>query len=338
VLERYVYDPYGQFTNANGQPNMVLTPAWAERAVSDYAWIYLHQDGRYDTMSGLYHFRTRDYSSTLGRWVQRDPIEFEADDLNVYRFVSGSPVTFVDPSGLEILDVDFEKAKFQLGLIDVEDFAFSFAVYSKCQGNDLVYTGLTPKGKSDPTVVELGLDTLALNELINQIGKIPVGKYVPALEITIKPKRILKIYYDEKDLDLRQFAPPTANSKGFSLTVKWELQVALGGKVQVMTTKPVLVTDELQKNPQLVNPGGFYILKNEQTIEGSVSVYQIRNQYRIGVNIAGKSDLSDVIADPKEGQKTNPFGEQGFFKQDKLKGGHVRTIWQSADSSPAKKP
>ncbi len=41
------------------------------------------------------------FSPTLGRWVQNDPIEYEADDPNLYRFVSNNPPNFTDPSGLD---------------------------------------------------------------------------------------------------------------------------------------------------------------------------------------------------------------------------------------------
>lgn len=42
------------------------------------------------------------YSPTLGRWIQNDPIEFEAGDPNLYRFVGNSPTNASDPSGLFI--------------------------------------------------------------------------------------------------------------------------------------------------------------------------------------------------------------------------------------------
>jgi YD repeat-containing protein len=59
VVERYDYDPYGQAT--------VLTPTWATQAGGSYGWVYLHQGGRYEGLSGLYSFRNRDFSPTLGR-------------------------------------------------------------------------------------------------------------------------------------------------------------------------------------------------------------------------------------------------------------------------------
>jgi RHS repeat-associated protein len=44
--------------------------------------------------------RHRDYSPTLGRFIEMDPIGFEAGDNNWYRFVANGPTGKVDPSGL----------------------------------------------------------------------------------------------------------------------------------------------------------------------------------------------------------------------------------------------
>jgi RHS repeat-associated protein len=93
VVERYIYDPFGSVT--------VLAPDWSERAASAFAWVYLHQGGRFDVTSGLYHFRHRDYSSTLGRWTSLDPLRYDAGDVNLYRVVFNAPTVYTDPSGLE---------------------------------------------------------------------------------------------------------------------------------------------------------------------------------------------------------------------------------------------
>jgi RHS repeat-associated protein len=65
-----------------------------------FAWIYLHQGGRFDNTSGLYYFRNRDYSPTLGRWMQQDPIGFAAGDSNLYRYVRNDSPNATDPRGL----------------------------------------------------------------------------------------------------------------------------------------------------------------------------------------------------------------------------------------------
>jgi len=90
VLERYTYEPYGLFA--------VLTSSWGSRAASAYAWVLLHQGGRYDAAANFLHFRHRDLSPTLGRWVQRDPEEY-GDGLNAYEYLSSRPLVAVDPMG-----------------------------------------------------------------------------------------------------------------------------------------------------------------------------------------------------------------------------------------------
>ncbi|MBA2225624.1 RHS repeat-associated core domain-containing protein [thermophilic bacterium 2918] len=94
VVERYIYDPFGQAT--------VLDTEWNVRSGgSAYDWLYLHQGGRYDVTSGLYHFRFRDYSPTLGRWTSLDPLSYAAGDVNLYRTVGNNSTNLLDPFGLE---------------------------------------------------------------------------------------------------------------------------------------------------------------------------------------------------------------------------------------------
>jgi len=85
VIERYQYDPYGKVTilDANWSPDADST--------SDWGWQYLHQGGRLDSTSGLYYFRNRDLSSTMGKWMQQDPTGY-ADGLNLYLYVKAIPV------------------------------------------------------------------------------------------------------------------------------------------------------------------------------------------------------------------------------------------------------
>jgi RHS repeat-associated protein len=91
VLERYVYDPYGKVT--------VLNASWTTLSSSAYGWQYLHQGGRLDATSGLYYFRNRDYSATMGRWMTTDPIRFLGGTANFYTSYGNSPHTMVDPAG-----------------------------------------------------------------------------------------------------------------------------------------------------------------------------------------------------------------------------------------------
>jgi RHS repeat-associated protein len=97
VRERYALDPYGGSA-------VVLTASWGQIPASLYSWVYLHQGGRYDSETGLYDFRNRFYDPEKGRWLNLDPLGFDAGDSNLYRYEGDGPTNTTDPTGLGWFD------------------------------------------------------------------------------------------------------------------------------------------------------------------------------------------------------------------------------------------
>ena len=56
--------------------------------------------GLYDADTKLTRFGYRDYDAYTGKWTAKDPIGFSGGDSNLYGYVLGDPVGFVDPMGL----------------------------------------------------------------------------------------------------------------------------------------------------------------------------------------------------------------------------------------------
>ncbi|MFH1419390.1 MAG: RHS repeat-associated core domain-containing protein [Planctomycetota bacterium] len=95
LVERYAYEPYGAtLIEHKDSGNWVATNA--SHFGNPFAWT----GQRYDPGVDLYGFFARTYSPTLGRWLQRDPLGY-VDGVNQYKYVSGNPLFFVDPFGLE---------------------------------------------------------------------------------------------------------------------------------------------------------------------------------------------------------------------------------------------
>jgi RHS repeat-associated protein len=61
----------------------------------------LYQGMTLDAVTGLYYERYRDYSPTLGRWMEQDPAQY-INGANTYQFVVSNPVGNVDASGLAV--------------------------------------------------------------------------------------------------------------------------------------------------------------------------------------------------------------------------------------------
>ncbi|MEE9368735.1 MAG: RHS repeat-associated core domain-containing protein [Pontiella sp.] len=90
VVESYEYNAYGEVT--------VFNASGAELSASEIGNRYTFQGREIDWDTKLTYFRSRWYSSEIGRWLSKDHIGI-AGGLNLFAFVENNPVNYIDPSG-----------------------------------------------------------------------------------------------------------------------------------------------------------------------------------------------------------------------------------------------
>ncbi len=97
VQQRFLYDPYGAAST--------FTSAWASTSDA-YNWLYKFQGGRVESGTGLINFRHRDFSTSLGRWMEMDPAGYFAG-FNQYASFANNAMSNVDPFGTYPINITF---------------------------------------------------------------------------------------------------------------------------------------------------------------------------------------------------------------------------------------
>jgi len=91
LLEWYRYDLRGTPTFYDANNNQL--------SASNYSVRHLFTGQQWYSELGLYDLRNRFYSPDIGRFLQPDPIDFNGDPTNLYRYCGNNPVTRSDPDG-----------------------------------------------------------------------------------------------------------------------------------------------------------------------------------------------------------------------------------------------
>ena len=92
VVEKYKYDAFGAPT--------ITTASGGALTLSAYGNRFMFTGREYLAELGLYDYRNRDYSPSLGRFIQTDPLRFSAGDMNIYRYCGNNPINASDPTGM----------------------------------------------------------------------------------------------------------------------------------------------------------------------------------------------------------------------------------------------
>ncbi|MGB8354074.1 MAG: RHS repeat-associated core domain-containing protein [Chthoniobacteraceae bacterium] len=106
VVESYSYDVFGTVALTDGNGNPLAASAVGNR--------FMFTGREYIQALGLYDYRNRVYSPAFGRFLQTDPIRFDAGDVNIYRYAMNNVTNSIDPSGLDTYAV---RANFNFGVV-----------------------------------------------------------------------------------------------------------------------------------------------------------------------------------------------------------------------------
>ena len=105
LIESYKYDVFGAAT--------IFSPSGSVQSASSVENRFLYTGREWIAEASLYDYRNRVFSPVIGRFLQTDPIRFNAGDVNLYRYVGNGICLLVDPYGL------FSAGRFFGGLAEV---------------------------------------------------------------------------------------------------------------------------------------------------------------------------------------------------------------------------
>jgi RHS repeat-associated protein len=91
VADHLEYNSFGKLISVTKNPNSTF---------------FAYTGKLTDKSSDLQWNINRWYDSDIGRWVSEDPIGFEGDDINLYRYVNNGTKNLFDPLGLILLGID----------------------------------------------------------------------------------------------------------------------------------------------------------------------------------------------------------------------------------------
>jgi RHS repeat-associated protein len=91
IQERYTYDAFGK--------QNIFDADFTIKTGTEFNWNRTFTGQVLDIETGLILYRNRYFHVKFGRFISKDPIEYHANDINLYRYVYNSPIIILDANG-----------------------------------------------------------------------------------------------------------------------------------------------------------------------------------------------------------------------------------------------
>jgi RHS repeat-associated protein len=98
--DQRIHRAFDSFGNVTSETHYDASGNNVSAGQTGYVDVAFEFTGRYfDDTTGLQNNLNRWYDPTTGRWINEDPIGFDAGDPNLYRYVGNAPTMYNDPTG-----------------------------------------------------------------------------------------------------------------------------------------------------------------------------------------------------------------------------------------------
>jgi RHS repeat-associated protein len=181
VVERYGYSVFGAVS--------FKAPDGSARGHSAIGNRWLFNGRELISELGVYDYRNRTYSPTLGRFLQSDRARFNAGDVNLYRYVGNNPLVGTDPYGLWVTWAHNSLVESAYGgfLSDndinlIEQGSYTADTFSGSQEPDYSFVHAMSAPGQDPAVAESLSATWVDTCLQNAIDAEVSGDHAAAME------------------------------------------------------------------------------------------------------------------------------------------------------------
>src|SRR2546423_3687681 len=230
VIEHYTYF-------VSGQPSYLTANTMDNR--------FLFKGSIFIAQAEIYDMRNRFYHPNLGRFMQSDPIGFDAGDMNLFRYCGNDPVDMTDPMGLEDIPVSDElnRLGIQASLNSRRSFVEHPGLGSGSRGQLIQENIATHR---------LSLQNKIVQGYVEDVYKRVTGSFIPRLA----GHKVLEAFLPDRGYRSRGFGHAHDDKRGASPKSSGEDWAVARGTVAAGGQKPELgnpVWTALTSNATAVN-------------------------------------------------------------------------------------